>query len=78
METGIGGGFAHTSELRVMKYKEAISSPDANEWKEEIENEPNRMIKGGVWKAIDRKALPEGAIIITSTWACKKKSNGKL
>ena len=29
---GIGGGFVLTSKLRVMKYKEAISSPDSNEW----------------------------------------------
>ena len=36
------------------------------------------MIESGVWKAIDRKALLEGAKIITSTWACKKKSNEKL
>ena len=25
---GIGGGFDHTSELKVMKYEEAINSPD--------------------------------------------------
>ena len=29
-----------------------------------------------VWEPLDKKDLPEGAKIITSTWGCKKKSKG--
>ena len=45
---GIGGGFEHTSELKVMKYEEAINSPDKEGWKAEIKNEHRRMQKHGV------------------------------
>ena len=75
---GIGGGFEHTSELKVMKYEEAISSPDKEGWKAEIKNENRRMQKHGVWKAVKRKSLKAKTKIIDSTWACKKKSNGTL
>ena len=33
---GIGGGFSNTNELKVMKYKEAMASPEAKGWKEAI------------------------------------------
>ena len=52
---GIGGGFEHTSELKVMKYEEALASPDKEGWKAEIKNEHRRMQKHGVWKAVKRK-----------------------
>ena len=34
------------------------------------------MVTNDVWESLDKKDLPEGAKVITSTWACKKKSNG--
>ena len=34
------------------------------------------MVKMNVWKAVPPKELPAGTKPITSTWACKKKSNG--
>ena len=33
---GVGGGIKHTSELKVLNYKKAIQSPDADEWQKEI------------------------------------------
>ena len=36
---GIGGGFSNTTELKVIKYKEAMRSEDATAWKEEVEKE---------------------------------------
>ena len=33
---GLGGGFDHTSELKVMKFKEAMNGPGSDQWKEEI------------------------------------------
>jgi len=29
---GVGGGVKHTSELKVLNYKMAMRSPDADEW----------------------------------------------
>ncbi len=31
---GIGGGFGHTAELRVMNYNQAMKSNDAGRWKQ--------------------------------------------
>ena len=36
---GVGGGFDHTRELKMMKFKEDMNGPDSNKWKEETENE---------------------------------------
>ena len=36
---GIGGGFDHTSELRPMKYEEAMASPKAQLWGEAVDIE---------------------------------------
>ena len=72
---GLGGGFDHTSELKVKKFKEVMNGPDDKKWKEEIENEHNQMVTNEVWEPLDKKDLLEGAKVITSTWACKKKSN---
>ena len=32
----VGGGIKHTSELKVLNYKMAMRSPDAEEWRKEI------------------------------------------
>ena len=78
MGAGIGGGFAHTTELIPMKYKEAMSGPDAEAWAEECDKEHDRMLKNKVFKAIKRTELDTHAKVIDSTWALKKKTNGKL
>ena len=43
---GLGDGFNHTSELKVMKFKEAMKG--SNKWKEEIENEYKRKVTNRV------------------------------
>ena len=75
---GIGGGFGNTTELRVMKYEEAINGPDGEAWKAEIINENERMKKNEVFEVIDKDDLPPGTKLIDSTWVCKKKSSGVL
>ena len=35
----VGGGISHTSQLKVLNYKKAMRSPDADEWRKEIQNE---------------------------------------
>jgi len=34
---GIGGGFQNTKELHVMKFKEAMSTPEKKEWEGAVE-----------------------------------------
>ena len=36
---GLGDVFDLTSELKVMKFKEAMNEPDSNTWEEEIKNQ---------------------------------------
>ena len=73
---GLGGGFAHTSELHLMKYDEAMSKPDKDKWKKGVEEELQRMLKSKVFKAVPKSKVPPGAKILTLTWAMKKKANG--
>ena len=40
---GTSGGFEHISELKPMKYNEAINGLDGEAWKAKIENEHNYM-----------------------------------
>ena len=75
---GLGGGFSNTSELKVMNYKEAMRSPERQQWIEEIGNEKARFDKFGAVTPVPRSAVPVGSKIMTSTWAMKKKTNGKL
>ena len=77
---GIGGGFTDTSELHVMKYDEAMrmaDSKEVEEWHDAVAEEKDRMDQHGVFQAVPMKEVPEGAKILTSTWAMKKKANGK-
>ena len=39
MGAGIGGRFTNTNELKVMNFKQAMRSPDADKWVEEVANE---------------------------------------
>ena len=68
---GIGGGFENTTELHVMKYKEAMASKDAKAWKRAVEEEHERMVKHKVWTPVPREEVPKDATTITSTWAMK-------
>ena len=36
---GIGGGFSHTTELKVMNYNQAMKSDDVSRWKQEVQVE---------------------------------------
>ena len=33
---GVGGSISHTNQLKVLNYKKAMRSPDADEWRKEI------------------------------------------
>ena len=73
----IGGGFDHTSELIPIKFKEAMTRPDKEEWLKSVQREYERMVEDGVLKAVNANQVKaEGKRPITSTWTMKKKSDG--
>jgi hypothetical protein len=73
---GIGGGFVNTKESHVMKHDQAINGPEHQEWKQAVEEEHERMVEHGVFKVVPKNEMPEGAKVLSSTWAMKKKANG--
>ena len=64
---GLGGGFTHTSELRPMKFKEAVAGPESDEWRDAVEEEFDRVIKHNVWEPVKKKEVPANAHVIDST-----------
>eukprot|EP00957_Ditylum_brightwellii_P021473 1619762-Ditylum_brightwellii.AAC.1 len=73
--TGIGGGFNNTRELKAMKYNEAIVI-DKESWTIAVEEEHQIMVDNEVWRPVKLEDMQPGAKVLTSTWACKLKSNG--
>ena len=73
---GLGGGFENTNELKVMKFNEAMQSKDKEQWLKAVDEEYERFNKYNVFKAVKRDEVPEGAKVISTTWAMKKKASG--
>ena len=71
-----GKGFAHTSELHVMNYKQAVASKDSAKWQVEVDKEHGRMVEHDVWEALPRNTVPPKMKILKSVWAMKPKANG--
>ena len=65
---GLAGSFFDTSELQVMKYKEAMQV-DREGWIKAVCEEHNRMIANNVRKPVKKSEVPRGAKILTLTWA---------
>ena len=49
---GLGGGFDHTSELHVMKFKQAMKLTDKEHWKKAVNEEHKQMEKHRVWEPV--------------------------
>ena len=60
-ELGVGGGFGHTSELKVMNYKDTMASKDAKEWIDEIKNEKERFEKYYAVTPVLHNLIPRGS-----------------
>jgi hypothetical protein len=65
---GLGGGFDHTSELHVMKYADAMRTPDVKKWSMAVYEEYKRMEDNEVWIPVSKADVPADAIILSSTW----------
>ena len=60
----------------MMKCNEAMVMKDAPNWCKAVKEEHDCMVKHGVFKEVPHDQAPEGAKILTSAWAMKKKANG--
>jgi hypothetical protein len=65
-------------EHKPIKYEEASNGSDGKAWEKKNENEHEPMVTNNVWEPVKKSLLPKGSKVIDSTWACKKKSTGKL
>ena len=74
---GLGGGFEHTSELKVKNYKQAMAGKDAAEWKVEVGSEKKRFDRFNAFTPFKRSELPANEKVMTTTWAMKKKASGE-
>eukprot|EP00957_Ditylum_brightwellii_P130290 9938581-Ditylum_brightwellii.AAC.1 len=59
-----------------MKYNEAMAT-DKEDWTNAVEEEHDRMISNNVWHPVKLSDLPKDTKILTTTWACKLKSNSR-
>ena len=53
-----------------------MGGSNKGKWLESMDEEKGRFDKHKVVEAMPHSQVPEGTRIMTSTWACKKKSNG--
>eukprot|EP00957_Ditylum_brightwellii_P029359 2219313-Ditylum_brightwellii.AAC.1 len=72
---GLGDGFQNTRELKPMKHNEAMAVDKAG-WIKAVEEEHQRMVDNKVWRSMKLRELPKGTKVLTTTWACKLKSDG--
>jgi hypothetical protein len=57
---GLGGGFDVTTDLHVMKYKQAMKSDDKDAWMKVVNKEHQRMKDHQVWKAVPKGKVEVG------------------
>jgi hypothetical protein len=61
----------------VLKYADAMATNEVKHWEKSVAEEHERMEKHEVFGVVSREDVPANAKILTSTWAMKKKANGK-
>ena len=61
-----------------MNYNQVMKGDDVSRWKQEVQVEKDQFDKYNVVTAVERKDIPAGVKLLTSTWAIKKKMSGKF
>eukprot|EP00957_Ditylum_brightwellii_P181925 13859875-Ditylum_brightwellii.AAC.1 len=59
-----------------MTYNEAMKTADKHEWDKSVGAEHEKFKRHKVWRPVKKSQVPDGAKILTSTWAMKPKANG--
>jgi hypothetical protein len=73
-----GGNYVTTEQLKPIKYDEAMATEDADGWDKAVKEEHDRMVDNTVWEVQTPEQVPQDAMVMTSTWAVKRKANGTL
>jgi hypothetical protein len=60
-----------------MNYNKAMQRDDKDKWKEAVKEEFDRFRELNVFKTVPISEVPHGTKVLTTTWAMKKKANGK-
>ena len=63
---GIGGGFEHTAELKMLKLDEAVNSVNKKNWYQTIEEEYERFEENKCFEEVSVNKVKPGTKIITS------------
>ena len=75
----VGSGFAQAraanTQLEPKTYKQAMASPEQEDWKAAIKAELDTLDKHRVWKLVDRKVIKDGRKVLTGKWVFKRKKN---
>lgn len=74
----LGGGIQSTEQLKQYKYNEAMTVLGRRPTLKAVEEEHERMIKMKVWKRVKMNDVPDGAIVLSTTWAIKLKASGAI
>jgi hypothetical protein len=74
----LGENVRHTDELKPMKFKKAMETEDKIHWEAAVEEEYERFQKSGALKTVPIADVPRGAKVVSTTWAMKKKANGRF
>ena len=64
---GTGNEFNNTAELKPMKYKAAMKCDDKELWIQAVEEEYNKFVKYGVFKAVKKADVPKNAKLVSTT-----------
>jgi hypothetical protein len=77
IDAGIREGILNPGELYVLKYKNAMTGDDCENWKKSIDKELDRIIENNIWIPRKHKDLPVNPKLLTIIWAMKKNANGQ-
>lgn len=72
VDSGLGGGYYNTYQLKPMKYDETMAA-DKKGWTKEVNKEHQLMIENNFWRPMKLENFLKVTKIITSTWAWKLK-----
>jgi hypothetical protein len=75
---GLGSGLKFTKEIHVMKYTQAMKTPDKDNGTDAVFEEHEGMVKRQVWREELKKNVPKNDKVLTSTRATKKKASGRF
>ena len=64
---GTGNEFNSTAELKPMKYKAAMKCDDKELWIQAVEEEYDKFVKYGVFKAVKKADVPKNAKFVSTT-----------